>query len=113
MNITLYEVFELNRVMHCLLEQQSYYNIQTSFKIYSLIKWLDETESFVFDRINLLFGGDGIDIENPMHKALLNSQIPFIETSLSLEDLLNTTGNVKLEVNDVVILEKMLGKTES
>lgn len=110
--ISLFDVFELNRVLHKLLGQQSSYNIQTAFKIYNLIKWLDETEGFVFERINNVFGNDTIDLENPIHQALLSSQVPFCQTTLCVEELLKTDGEVKIEVTDVEILEKMLGKTE-
>ena len=110
--ISIYEVFELNRVLHLLLEQQSSYNIQTAFKIHSLVKWLDETEGFVFSRISALFGSESIDIENPLHQAFLSSMIPFVETTLTTSDLLDTTNDVKIKVEDVDILEKILGKTE-
>ena len=112
MNITIYDVFELNRVLHLLISQQNSYKIQTAFKIHSLIKWLDETEKFVFERLNMVFGTDSIDIENPTHKMLLLSQLPFIDTTLTTNELLDTDGEVKLDVNDVGILEKMLSKTE-
>lgn len=111
-NITIYDVFELNRVMRILLSQQSSYNIQTSFKIHSLIKWLNETEGFVFDRIHTVFDDDTIDIENPLHQALFSSTVPFVETTLTTSELLQTDDEVKLDVNDVEILEKMLDKTE-
>ena len=62
--ITIYDVFELNRVLHSLLEQQSSYKIQTAFKIHSLIKWLDETEGFIFERMSMIFGTTQIDFEN-------------------------------------------------
>lgn len=113
MNITIYDVFELNRVLHILLKQQSSYSIQTSFKIYSLIKWLDDTEKFVFDRMKLVFGKNGANADNPLYMAFLSSQIPFTETTLSVNDLLTTEEDVKLEVKDVEVLNKMLNKTES
>ena len=55
MNVSIFEVFELNRVLHKLLEQQSSYNIQIAFKIHTLIKWLDETEKFIFEQYSSLF----------------------------------------------------------
>lgn len=106
--ITIYEVFELNRVLHSLLEQQSSYNIKTAFKIHTLLKWLDDTEKFIFERMNAL----SIDLEDETQKAFLLTQIPFVETTLKCSDLLDTIGEVKLDVNDVEILEKMLDKTE-
>lgn len=112
MTITIYEAFDLNRVLHSLLSQQSSYNIQISFKIYSLIKWLDDVESFVFGRIRTVTNCESIDIDNPIHNAILSSPIEFVGTSLTISDLLNTEGDVKLNVNDVEILEKMIGKTE-
>lgn len=112
-SIIIYDVFELNRVLQLLLTQQSSYNIQTSFKIHSLIKWLNETEEFVFDRIRTVFGDSTINIENPLHQALLSSSVPFVETTLTISELLQTEGEVKLNVEDVSILEKMLLKTES
>lgn len=111
MTITIYDVFELNRVLHNILSQQSSYKIQTAFKIHSLIKWLDETEGFIFDRINTISDSTTIDINNPIHTAILSSQIPFVETTLTVNELLETNGEVKIEVNDAIILEKMLGKT--
>ena len=45
-------------------------------------------------------------------KMLLLSQLPFIGTTLTTDELLDTDGEVKLDVNDVGILEKMLSKTE-
>ena len=113
MVISIFDVFELNRVLHNLIHQQSSYNIQTAFKIHSLIKWLDDTETFIFERMSMMFGTNSIDMENPIHTAFLSSQIPFVETSLTTNDLLNTGGCVKMDVNDVGILEKMLDKTES
>jgi hypothetical protein len=112
MNITIYEVFELNRILHSLLEQQSSYNIQTAFKIHSLVKWLDETEKFLFNRMNMLFNEDETDVKNPLYVAFLNSQIPFVKTDLKVNDLLNTDGNVNLDIKDVEVLNKMLCKTE-
>lgn len=110
--ITIYDVFELNRVLHFLLEQQSSYKIQTAFKIHSLIKWLDETEGFIFERMSMIFGTTQIDFENDALQSFLLSQIPFVKTSLKCCELLDTIGDVKLNVNDVNILEKMLDKTE-
>jgi hypothetical protein len=112
MNITIYEVFELNRILHSLLEQQSSYNIQTAFKIHSLVKWLDETEEFLFNRMNMLFNEDETDVKNPLYVAFLNSQIPFVKTDLKVNDLLNTDGNVNLDIKDVEVLNKMLCETE-
>ena len=112
MNITIYEVFELNRILHSLLEQQTSYKIQIAFKIHSLIKWLDETETFLFERMKMLFKDDETNIDNPLYVAFLNSQIPFTKTDLKIDELLNTDGNVKLAVNDVGVLNKMLWKTE-
>lgn len=111
--ITIYEVFELNRILRNILDQQSSYNIQTAFKIHSLIKWLDETERFSLERMKLIFGDTPIDVENDEHKAFLSSLLPFVSTTLSIEDLLNTEGNIEIEVDDVEILEKLLSKTES
>lgn len=112
MNITIYEVFELNRILHSLLEQQSSYNIQTAFKIHSLVKWLDETEEFLFNRMNMLFNEDETEVKNPLYVAFLNSQIPFVKTDLKVNDLLNTDGNVNLDIKDVEVLNKMLCETE-
>lgn len=112
MTISVYEVFELNKVLHSLIAQQSSYDIRTAFKIHSLIKWLDDTEGFIFDRMNEVFGTSTIDIENPLHMALLSSEIPFINTDLTVNDLINSDGNIKLDVNSVGILDKLLGKTE-
>lgn len=112
MNITIYEVFELNRILHSLLSQQSSYNIQTAFKIHSLVKWLDETEEFLFDRMNMLFNEDETEVKNPLYVAFLNSQIPFVKTDLKVNDLLNTDGNVNLNIKDVEVLNKMLCETE-
>lgn len=112
LEITIYDAFVLNKVLHKLIEQQSSYNIQTAFKIYNLIKWLDETERFVFERMNLIFGTTSIDASNSMQAAFLSSMIPFTETNLTIDELLKTDGEVKLEVNDIEILDKMLKKTE-
>lgn len=112
MTITIYEVFELNRILHSLLEQQSSYNIQTAFKIHSLVKWLDETEEFLFNRMNMLFNEDETEVKNPLYVAFLNSQIPFVKTDLKVNDLLNTDGNVNLNIKDVEVLNKMLCETE-
>lgn len=112
MNITIYEVFELNRILHSLLEQQSSYNIQTAFKIHSLVKWLDETEEFLFNRMNMLFNEDETEVKNPLYVAFLNSQLPFVKTDLKVNDLLNTDGNVNLDIKDVEVLNKMLCETE-
>ena len=112
MEITIYDAFVLNKVLHKLLEQQSSYCIQTAFKIYKLIKWLDETETFILERMHLMFGTTSIDTSNEIQTAFLSSRIPFIETNLSIDDLLITEGNINLEVNDIEILDKMLKKTE-
>lgn len=112
MEITIYDAFVLNKVLHKLIEQQISYNIQTAFKIYNLIKWLDETERFVFERMNLIFGTTSIDASNDIQAAFLSSRIPFVETNLTMDELLKTNGEVKLEVNDIEILDKMLKKTE-
>lgn len=112
MNITIYEVFELNRILHSLLNQQSSYKIQTAFKIHSLIKWLDDTETFLFERMKMLFKEDETNVDNPLYVAFLHSQIPFIKIDLKVDDLLSTNGDVKLDVNDVEVLNKMLYKTE-
>ncbi len=113
MNISIFEVFELNRVLHKLIEQQSSYNIQIAFKIYSLIKWLDETEKFIFERLKVVFGDVDIDTDNPLYSAFLSSQISFVDTSLTVDDLLETNSDVKVDIKDVVILEKMLCKTDN
>lgn len=113
MNISIFEVFELNRVLHKLLEQQSSYNIQIAFKIHTLIKWLDETETFIFERLKAVFGEVEIDMNNPLYAAFLSSQIPFVDTSLTVADLLETNDDVVVDVKDVDILEKMLYKTDS
>lgn len=112
MNITIYEVFELNRILHSLLEQQSSYNIQIAFKIHSLVKWLNETEEFLFNRMNMLFNEGETDVKNPLYTAFLKSQIPFVKTDLKVNDLLNTDGNVNLDIKDVEVLNKMLCETE-
>lgn len=113
MNITIYEVFELNRILHTLIKQQASYNIQIAFKLHSLIKWLNETEKFIFERMNIVFEEDTMNTENPLYVAFLSSQIPMVETKLTVNDLLNTDGDVKLEIKDVEVLNKILGKTES
>lgn len=112
MEITIYDVFVLNKVLHKLLEQQCSYNIQTAFKIYELIKWLDDTETFILERMHLIFGTTSINISNEIQSAFLSSKIPFIKTNLSMDDLLITDGDVKLEINDIEILAKILKKTE-
>ena len=112
MEITIYDAFVLNKVLHKLLEQQSSYNIQAAFKIYKLIKWLDETETFILERMHLMFGTTSIDTSNEIQTAFLSSKIPFTDTNLSMEELLITEGNVKLKVSDIEILDKMLKKTE-
>lgn len=112
MNITIYEVFELNRVLHQLILQQKSYKIQTAFKLHTLIKWLDDTEIFIFERLNVIFGKDEIDVENPQYKAFLLSPISFIGTDLTIEDIIETEGSVNINVEDVGILKKIIGKTE-
>lgn len=111
--IYIYEVFELNRVLHLLLNQQKSYSIQTAFKLHSLIKWLDGTEEFIFDRLHMIFGEEYIDTQNPIYQAVLSSKIPFINCTLTTEELLDTNGEVKLNIEDVSILKKMIDKTES
>lgn len=112
MEITIYDTFVLNKVLHKLLEQQPSYTIQTAFKIYKIIKWLDETETFILERMHLMFGTTSIDTSNEIQGAFLLSRIPFTNTNLSMEELLITEGCVKLDVNDIEILDKMLKKTE-
>ena len=107
MNVSIFEVFELNRVLHKLLEQQSSYNIQIAFKIHTLIKW------FIFERLKAVFGEVDIDMNNPLYAAFLSSQIPFVDTSLTVDNLLETNSDVKVDIKDVVILEKMLCKTDN
>lgn len=113
MTITIYEIFELNRVLHSLISQQSSYTIQTAFKIHTLIKWLDETEQFIIERMHIVFGTDVIDSDNPLYLAFLSSQIPFTDSSLTIKELLETTDDVKISVNDVEILEKIFDKAEN
>lgn len=113
MNITIHDVFELDKVLNSLLEQQTSYSIQTSFKLYKLVKWVGETEKFIFDRMSLLFGEDSLDTNNPTYIAFLSTQIPFVETDLTIQELIDTEGKVNLDVRDVEILDKMLNKTES
>lgn len=112
MNITIYEVFELNRILHRLIEQQKSYEIRTAFKLYKIVKWLDGTENFVLERMKMVFGDDKIDTDNSAHMAFLGSQIPFMETSLTLDELMGTMGAVNIEVSDFEILEKIFPKTE-
>lgn len=113
MNITIYDVFELNRILHSLLSQQSSYKIQTAFKLHSLIKWLDETEGFIIERMKMMFDEKSMNTDNPLYMAFLSSQLPFTQTDLTVDDLLTTECNVKLEVKDVEALNKMLSKAES
>lgn len=113
MNITIYDVFELSRIMHSLLTQQSSYKIQTAFKLHSLIKWLDETEEFILKRMKMMFNEDSMNTNNPLYVAFLSSQLPFVQTDLNADDLLTTEGDVKLDVKDVEVLNKMLSKAES
>jgi hypothetical protein len=113
MNITIYDVFELNRILHSLLAQQSSYKIQTAFKLHSLIKWLDETEEFVLERMKMMFDEESMNADNPLYVAFLSSQLPFVQTKLNVDDLLTTEGDVKLDVKDVEVLNKMLNKAES
>lgn len=112
MEITIYDAFSLNRVLHNLMEQQKSYKIQTAFKIHSLIKWLDETERFIFERMNVVLGTTDIDNNNHMQMAFLSSKIPFTETTLTLDELMSTDGDVNLSVGDIEILDKMLCKSE-
>ena len=112
MTISVYEVFELNKALHSLLAQQSSYDIKTAFKIYSLIKWLDDTEGFIFDRMNEVLGTSTIDVKNPLHTALLASEIPFVDTTLTTDELINAGGNIKMDVNSIGVLDKLLNKTE-
>lgn len=111
--ITIYEVFELNRVLHKLLEQQISYQIQTAFKIHNLIKWLDETEKFIIERMHLIFGDDfQCNEANEVYQVFLSSPLPFIETDLTTQDLVKTDNNVTIDVKDAEILTKFLDKTE-
>lgn len=113
MNITIYEVFELNRVLHSLIKQQKSYDIKIAFKIHELVKWLDDTERFLIERMHLIFGDDiNINDNNEAYQAFLISQLPLTETDLKLIDLLNSEEIVKIDVGDVGILEKFLSKTE-
>ena len=111
-SITIYDVFELNRVLHNILKQQTSYPIRIAFTIHTLVKWLDDTESFIMDRIHMLFGNINNMTEDPSYSMFLSAQIPFIETDLSVEDLLNTEGDVIVDIEDVEILKKMLHKSE-
>lgn len=110
MNITISEVFELNRVLHLLMEQQKSYEINIAYEIYKLVKWLDDTEKFFFERFGDLFTRSDTSVLN---NAIMSSQVPFVGTKLKLNNLIEPNGNVKLSPNDFVILEKMLSKTES
>ena len=112
MSIKIYDVFELNRILRKLLEQQASYKIQTAFKLYNLIKWLDETEEFIFKRMKMVFGEERTDEQNPLYMAFLSSQMPFTETSLTIDELLDTENDVNVGLKDVEILEKMLPKAE-
>lgn len=111
-NISIYDVFELNRVLHVILRQQSSYNIKTAYSIYKLTKWLDETEDFLIARMKSVLGTETIDPENQIHAAFLLTVIPMFETDLTIEMILGAEGNVSVDVGDIAILEKILPKTQ-
>lgn len=110
-DMTIYDAFELNRILHKLFSQQSVYEIKTAFKIHSLIKWLNDVETFVFERICAIFGKTQIiDWNDSMYEPILMSKIKFIRTDLTIEELLQTNGKALIDVKDVDILEKFINK---
>lgn len=113
MNITIFEVFELNKILHSLSEQQLSYDIKIAFKIHKLIKWLDETETFIFERMRLMFSEDTMNGDNPLYVAFLSAKIPLVETTLTINELITPNEGVSIGIKEMELLGKILGKTES
>ena len=111
--IVFYDVFELNRVLHILMEQQLSYNVGIAYKIYKLIEWLDSTELFVMGRIKMATGDSDIDLTDDVSTAILSMQIPFDTLGLRVEDIINPTENVMVQIADIDVIERIFKVPEN
>ena len=112
MEITLADVFELNRVLHILFEQELKYDIKTAYKLYKLINELDDIERFFFERIQSLTVNGNSENDNTIKMSLLMSKVMVSEISLTLDELMSSDDVVNISSNDIIILDKILNKNK-
>lgn len=113
--LQIYEVFDCNRTLYKMLEQQKTFPISLGFKLFKLMKVFDEVEEYVFNTMETTFKDFKFENMNEEEKMFYNT-ILSSEIELDYEKI-NTSyfennEDLMLTIEDIGNLSIILSKKE-
>lgn len=105
---TIFEILKFNTILHKLIKQQISFPINISYKLFKLKEELNEIESLIFERWDILFG-ENYDINElndeqiTLYNVTLQSEIEIDFFGLKKEDIISNT-EAKLTIQDIEIV---------
>lgn len=113
MTVKLYEALAALPAIEKLVGQQVEYPVRIAYRIYKLREELSGIETFLFRRIEALFGGN-VDFtcltekQREAYQAILNSDIDLDDCDVDMDDIL--VGDATLTFDDIGVLDVLLKK---
>lgn len=105
---SIFEILKFNTVLHKLYEQRIDFTINIAYKIHKLIEELNEIETLIFERWEILFGQD-YDINNfneeqiELYNLTLKSEIEINFYGLKPEDIFENK-KAMLSIQDIEVI---------
>ena len=98
------QIFDCNRVIYKLIEQQTNFPIYVGIKLYSIYKKFDEIEEYVFKVMEMTFENFDFNIMTEEQKIFFNKLLRE-EVELDFEkitiDCFENNDNVKLSIDEI------------
>lgn len=113
MVVKIYEALNVLPIIEKLIQQELEYPISTAYKLHKLQEEIEEIETLLFNRFELLFGKQ-IDFtklddkQKTIYQTVMNSDIDILINSISINDIIN--DNAKLTTNEISELDNFLKK---
>ena len=113
--IKIYEVFNCNRTLYKMFEQQKIFPISLGFKLFKLMKVFDEVEEYVFNTMEILFKDFKFEKMNEEEKMFYNT-ILSSEIELDYEKInaayFENNEDLMLTIEDISNLSIILSETK-
>lgn len=109
----IHEALNVLPIIEKLIRQELEYPISTAYKLHKLHEEIEEIETLLFNRFELLFGKQ-IDFtklddkQKTIYQTVMNSDIDILINNISINDIIN--DNAKLTTNEIAELDNFLKK---
>ena len=113
--LKIYEIFNCNKTLNKMFEQQNTFPISIGFKLFKIMKMFDEVEEYVFNIMEITFKDFKFeqmnDEEKRFYNAVLSSEIELEYDKINMSYFENNE-DLMLTIEDISNLSIILSETK-